>query len=424
MSDKRVFSTSTQVALNSMVLLVLILSVSALFIYRVSESVFIRNYSEEMRKIFMDSPMGRGMRMGIGRIIGRGGNEFYVRIEGIVVQNPTGLSNVPDVEGYVRTKINGSSYLFYGFTNGNEKILLGAQMDDLDFFLQSLSTTLVLSMVIGVALSILSGYLLGKRVSKPLKEATSLLKEITLEDLSKRVEIDPRTSELAELKKALNTALDRIEDGYKRQEQFSSDIAHEIRSPLTSILGFSRMIQRWGSKDPEALKEAAERITATAGKMLTITEGLLFLARPVIETNRESFDLGELVNELVKSTPIPENITVEIDVGNVNVTTDRALLKIALKVLLENAMKYGKGKPIGFYWTKGLLQVRDHGDGIDAEKIDRIFDRFYRGDSSRSGEGHGLGLSIVRKICDALDLTITAENNEDGGAVFSIGRLL
>ncbi|HPM94548.1 MAG TPA: sensor histidine kinase, partial [Mesotoga sp.] len=114
-------------AFNSVVLLVVILSVSALFIYRVSESVFIRNYSEEMRKIFMDSPMGRGMRMGIGRIIGRGGTEFYVRIEGIVVQNPNGLSNVPDVEGYMKTRIGGSSYLFYGFTNGNDKILLGAQ---------------------------------------------------------------------------------------------------------------------------------------------------------------------------------------------------------------------------------------------------------------------------------------------------------
>jgi signal transduction histidine kinase len=250
------------------------------------------------------------------------------------------------------------------------------------------------------------------------------LKEITLEDLSRRVEIDPKTSELAELKKALNTALDRIEDGYKRQEQFSSDIAHEIRSPLTSILGFSRMIQRWGSNDPEALKEAAESITATAGKMLTITEGLLFLARPVIETNRESFNLGELVNELVKSTAVPDNITVEVDVENVHVTTDRALLKIALKVLLENAMKYGKGRSIDFYWADGSLHVRDHGDGIDAGEIDRIFDRFYRGDSSRSGEGHGLGLSIVRKICDALDLTVAAENNEDGGAVFSIGRLL
>jgi len=424
LSDKRLFSTSTQVAFNSVVLLVVILSVSALFIYRVSESVFIRNYSEEMRKIFMDSPMGRGMRMGIGRIIGRGGTEFYVRIEGIVVQNPNGLSNVPDVEGYMKTRIGGSSYLFYSFTNGNDKILLGAQMDDLDFFLQSLSTTLVLSTIIGVALSILSGYLLGRRVSKPLREATSLLKEITLEDLSRRVEIDPKTSELAELKKALNTALDRIEDGYKRQEQFSSDIAHEIRSPLTSILGFSRMIQRWGSKDPDALKEAAESITATAGKMLTITEGLLFLARPVIETNRESFNLGELVNELVQSTPVPGNITVEVDVENVQVTTDRALLKIALKVLLENAMKYGKGRPIVFYWADGSLHVRDHGDGINEGEIDRIFDRFYRSDSSRSGGGHGLGLSIVRKICDTLDLTITAENNEDGGAVFSIGRLL
>jgi signal transduction histidine kinase len=420
-SSSRVFSTSTQVAFNSFLLLLVILSFSAIFIYRVSESVFIRNYSVEMRRIFLDSPAGRGVRQGMGRMsIGRGGAEFYVSINGIVFQNPANLSSAPNVDGYVRTRIDGVSYLFFGFSNGSDKVLLGAQMEDLDFFLQSLSTTLLLSILVGAVLSIISGIVLGRRVARPLQETSKLLKEITLDDLSKRLVTNPKTSELAEMKSALNLALDRIEDGYRRQEQFSSDIAHEIRSPLTSILGFSRMIQRWGAKDPEVLMEAVKSIYETAGKMLTVTEGLLFLSRPIVRANIEEFNLNELVREVCQDIPAVSGSEINAIIPDITVKSDPALLKIALKILLENAVKYGEGRPVEVVWKEGKLSVRDWGRGIKNTDLERIFDRFYRGDTSRSGEGHGLGLSIVSKICIALGLEITAENSVEGGAIFSL----
>ena len=424
MSDRRKLSTATQVAIYSVVLIVSILFASAIFVYGVSESVFIRNYSAEMRKIFMDSPMGKGFRYGVGRMaIGRGTTEFYVSVDGNVVQNPTGLSSVPDVEGYVKTRIDGSSYLLYGFLNGEEKVILGARMDDLDFFLESLATTLLLSVLVGVVLSIIGGFFLGSRVSKPIKETSRLLKEITLNDLSRRLESDPKTSELAELKKALNIALDRIQDGYTRQEQFSSDIAHEIRSPLTSILGFSRLILRWGSDDPEVVKEAAESISDTATKMMTITESLLFLSRPEIELNETSFNLRELVLEITNSVPADQSAEMKIEIPDIEVRTDRVLLKIIVKILVENALKFGKNGPIEINWSDGTLSVRDHGMGINENEKERIFNRFYRGDSSRGGEGHGLGLSIASKICKVLKLSIDADNCEDGGAVFKVEGL-
>ncbi|HNQ70690.1 MULTISPECIES: HAMP domain-containing sensor histidine kinase [Mesotoga] len=424
MSDRRKLSTATQVAIYSVVLIVSILFASAIFVYGVSESVFIRNYSAEMRKIFMDSPMGKGFRYGVGRMaIGRGTTEFYVSVDGNVVQNPTGLSSVPDVEGYVKTRIDGSSYLLYGFLNGEEKVILGARMDDLDFFLESLATTLLLSVLVGVVLSIIGGFFLGSRVSKPIKETSRLLKEITLNDLSRRLESDPKTSELAELKKALNIALDRIQDGYTRQEQFSSDIAHEIRSPLTSILGFSRLILRWGSDDPEVVKEAAESISDTATKMMTITESLLFLSRPEIELNETSFNLRELVLEITNSVPADQSAEMKIEIPDIEVRTDRVLLKIIVKILVENALKFGKNGPIEINWSDGTLSVRDHGMGINEDEKERIFNRFYRGDSSRGGEGHGLGLSIASKICKVLKLSIDADNCEDGGAVFKVEGL-
>jgi len=244
-----------------------------------------------------------------------------------------------------------------------------------------------------------------------------------MDDLSRRVESAPKTSELAELKEALNKALDRIQDGYTRQEQFSSDIAHEIRSPLTSILGFSRLIKRWGSSDPEVVREAAESISDTADKMMTITESLLFLSQPSIELNSTTFSIRELVEELVSSTNSAESTDFRIDVPDIDISSDRVLLKIVLKVLVENALKFGKGGPIEIVWSNGVLSVRDHGNGIEKGEIDKIFDRFYRSDSSRGGEGHGLGLSIASKICKVLGLSIGADNCTDGGAVFKVGGL-
>ena len=424
MSDKQKLSTATQVAIYSVVLVVFILCVSALFVYGVSENVFIRNYSAEMRRIFMDSPMGKGYRFGMGRMsIGRGTTEFYVRVDNTVVQNPTELASVPDVDGYVRTRLEGSSYLLYGFWNDDEKVILGARMDDLDFFLESLSTTLLLSLFVGIVLSVIGGFLLGSRVSKPLKETSRLLKEITLDDLSRRLESDPKTSELAEMKEDLNRALDRIQDGYSRQEQFSSDIAHEIRSPLTAILGFSRLIQRWGSQDPEVVKEAADSIYDTAAKMMTITESLLFLSRPSMEIQVTSFNLRELIHELILGTPSFQSVEFKVDVPNIEVETDKVLLKIVLKVLVENAVKFGGDHPIEITFSDGALNVRDYGKGINEDELDKVFDRFYRSDTSRGGEGHGLGLSIASKICKVLRLSINAENCKDGGAVFRVEGL-
>jgi signal transduction histidine kinase len=244
-----------------------------------------------------------------------------------------------------------------------------------------------------------------------------------MDDLSRRVETEPKTSELAELKESLNKALDRIEDGYSRQEQFSSDIAHEIRSPLTAILGFSRLIKRWGSSDPEVVKEAAESISDTADKMMTITESLLFLSQPSIELNTTTFNIRELVDELVGSINSEESNDFRIDVADIDISSDRVLLKIVLKVLVENALKFGKGGPIEIVWSNDVLSVRDYGKGIEKDEIDKIFDRFYRSDSSRGGQGHGLGLSIASKICKVLKLSIDADNCEDGGAVFRVEGL-
>lgn len=157
--------------------------------------------------------------------------------------------------------------------------------------------------------------------------------------------------------------------------------------------------------------------------MMTITESLLFLSRPEIELNETSFNLRELVLEITNSVPADQSAEMKIEIPDIEVRTDRVLLKIIVKILVENALKFGKNGPIEINWSDGTLSVRDHGMGINEDEKERIFNRFYRGDSSRGGEGHGLGLSIASKICKVLKLSIDADNCEDGGAVFKVEGL-
>jgi signal transduction histidine kinase len=129
------------------------------------------------------------------------------------------------------------------------------------------------------------------------------------------------------------------------------------------------------------------------------------------------------VDELISNTSSAKSLDFKIDVPDIDISSDRVLLKIVLKILVENAIKFGKDGPIEIVWSNGVLSVRDYGKGIEKDEIGKIFDRFYRSDSSRGSEGHGLGLSIASKICKVLGLSIGADNCADGGAVFKVGGL-
>ena len=112
----------------------------------------------------------------------------------------------------------------------------------------------------------------------------------------------------------------------------------------------------------------------------------------------------------------------KIEIPDIEVRTDRVLLKIIIKILVENALKFGKNGPIEINWSDGTLSVRIM-EWESTRMKKRIFNRFYRSDSSRGGEGHGLVFSIASKICKVLKLSIDADNCEDGGAVFKVEGL-
>jgi len=227
--------------------------------------------------------------------------------------------------------------------------------------------------------------------------------------LDTRIQIDELQDELKNVAVAINDMLDRINESYAAQARFVSDASHELRTPIAVIQGYANLLSRWGTEDEKALMESVTAIKDEAESMKDLVEQLLFLARG--DSNRinmvlESVELSGLVDEVVaESRLIDDSHAFKVNCNEVAVAADRGLLKQALRILVDNAIKYtDKGGEIvisvvsegGF----ARLSVSDSGIGIKPEILPNVFDRFVRADESRTRAtgGAGLGLSIAQWI--------------------------
>ena len=234
---------------------------------------------------------------------------------------------------------------------------------------------------------------------------------INASKLDTRIAVDSTQDELKNLAAAINGMLDRINESYRAQVRFVSDASHELRTPISVIQGYANLLDRWGKNDEKTLQESIDAIKDEAANMKVMIEQLLFLARGDNNTmtlQMEQFELSELAGEVFRETQM-------IDAGHsydfysqpVLVFADEAFIKQALRILIDNAMKYtpaGGSIRISALEKEGCanLTIQDNGIGISPEAIPRIFDRFYRADESRARAtgGTGLGLAIAKWITE------------------------
>ena len=227
--------------------------------------------------------------------------------------------------------------------------------------------------------------------------------------LDTRIPVDDLQEELKNVAIAINGMLDRINESYAAQARFVSDASHELRTPIAVIQGYANLLDRWGKDDEKALMESVSAIKDEAGNMKDLVEQLLFLARG--DSNRisliqERIDLAELIDEVVSETRMLDTGHIFTSSGcDVAVMADKALIKQALRILVDNAVKYtDQGGEIVLavskYGSSARLSVSDEGIGIKPEVLPYVFDRFVRADESRARAtgGAGLGLSIAQWI--------------------------
>lgn len=264
--------------------------------------------------------------------------------------------------------------------------------------------------LITTAIVYIRGNYMTRKALGVLDELVVKANNISSQNLNLRLNVSDSTDELIELALTFNGMMDRLEKAYGKQNQFVSDASHELRTPIAVIQGYARMLERWGKDDKEILHESIEAINKESKNMQDLVDKLLFIARNDKDTLvlvKEEFSMSDLINELARDTQMLDaKQLVESHIEpNIIFNGDRDRIKQALRVFVDNAIKYTEaGGKIILRLTKEddnvVIIVRDTGKGILEKDLSSIFDRFYQVDSSRKREkgGHGLGLSIARII--------------------------
>ena len=284
----------------------------------------------------------------------------------------------------------------------------------------------------------LAAWLLIRKELGPLDRMAEAATEIAGGDLSRRVEqLHPRT-EVGRLGRALNKMLEHIEQAFlarraseERMRRFLADASHELRTPLTSIRGYAELFRRGASSRPEDLRVSMRRIEDEAARMGVLVDELLLLAH-MDQTRPLQFsrvDLSAIVVDAGKDARARDpDRPIEVDAMDaVTVRGDGDRLRQAVSNLVTNALVHTPpGTPIALRLEEdgefAVVTVVDSGPGLDPDALEHAFDRFWRGDPSRSRHtgGAGLGLAIVDAIARAHGGEITAENVPTGGARFTL----
>ncbi len=220
-----------------------------------------------------------------------------------------------------------------------------------------------------------------------------------------------------------------------QQQQFVEDVSHELRTPPVAVIqGHMEMLLRWGKDDPEILTESLTASLQETKRMQSLVAEMLDLSRAEqIEVNygEEVTDVSELVNQVYNDFKMihPDFvITLDNDVNrDLFVKIYRNHLEQVLIILLDNAVKYSETRKeihVSLSKTQTMVNiaVQDFGEGIAADDLQKVFDRFYRVDKARSRNkgGNGLGLSIAARLIDAYHGKISIESSPGYGSIFQI----
>lgn len=281
-----------------------------------------------------------------------------------------------------------------------------------------------------IVLAALGGYLIARRAFRPLDQITSTAAAINeASDLSRRVDIPPGHNEFSRLARTFNQMFAHLERLFDAEQQFTADASHELRTPVSVIKSACEYAEKYG-ETPEEQRETLAMIHRQADKMADLIGQLLSITRLDQGTDAaqlQRLDLSGLVQTVCREQPCPaDRLRAEVEPG-VTVQGDSALLTRLLQNLIDNAFKYGRSE--GHVWVtlrreqgEVRLTVRDDGIGIPKDAQEKVWQRFYQVDPSRSGErgGAGLGLAMVRKIAQAHGGDMTLESIPDLGSTFTL----
>ena len=280
-----------------------------------------------------------------------------------------------------------------------------------------------------VIIAIVGGYLLARRTLQPIEKMSASAEEIREgHDLTKRIEIGEGNDELFSLADTFNNMLDRLEKSFKAEQQLTNDISHELRTPVAVIMSQCELSLEQ-ERDTEDDEEALQLVMRQSRKMSSMINDMLSFARLERsngEIEKQRMSLSETVESVCEDMALinERGITLHKDIASdIFIDGNTELISRLVINLISNAYRYGKDNGniyVKLYSDDGKikLSVKDDGIGIAEEEKDKIWNRFYRGDSSRSTKGTGLGLNFVREIARLHGGEMSVESTIGEGSEF------
>jgi heavy metal sensor kinase len=274
------------------------------------------------------------------------------------------------------------------------------------------------------------GWWFVSRALRPIENISAAAVKISAGDLSQRINVAEAESELGKLASVLNSTFARLDAAFAQQKQFASDAAHELRTPISVMLTQAQTALNRERTAPE-YRETLEACQRAAQRMRKLISALLELAR--LDAGQEQmkrlrFDFSRTVAdgvELVKPLAEERGVKIFTELSPLEITGDAERLAQVATNLLTNAIQYNKPEgevrvTLASQGDLAVLTVSDTGPGIPAEDLPRVFERFYRGDKSRTGGNAGLGLAISKALVEAHGGAIEVSSKENAGTTFTV----
>lgn len=304
-------------------------------------------------------------------------------------------------------------------------IRLDAQRNILQIWISRLWNTIALFIIISASLIIV----LTSKLVHPILALTNATQRVARGDFDVHLD-EERNDEIGRLTRNFNYMVQELKTIEYLRRDFISNVSHELKTPLASIRGYATLLQN-ERLDASERQDYAEVIAQEAARLANMSSTMLMLSRLERQTAQESptrFALDEQIRMailILEPQWSAKHIELSIDLEPVELVGSEDLLQQVWLNILGNAIKFSSAKgqidvDLQRVGQSVAVRIRDYGIGIAPEDLDRVFEKFFQVDRTRSGEGSGLGLSLVRRIVMLFDGTIDVESTPGEGTLFTV----
>ncbi|MFD9034626.1 ATP-binding protein [Streptomyces sp. NPDC059567] len=300
--------------------------------------------------------------------------------------------------------------------------------EDISELLATVRAGLVPVVLLAAVLALLA----AATVLRPVRELSRATRQLAAGDLSIRVAVKGR-DELAELADSFNHTADSLQasvaelrDQEERARRFVADVSHELRTPLAAMTMMSTVLDEDADQLPPDSAKAARTVSAETAQLSRLVQDLIEISRfdaKAARLNLTETDLGEAIRSALARRGWTDEVRTDLSQA-VQASVDRRRIDVVVANLVGNALRHGAPPVDVVLRATGdeiTVEVSDHGPGMSPDSLARVFDRFYKSDTSRTrSEGSGLGTAIALENARLHDGTIEAANRPDGGATFTL----